>query len=69
MKGRLDARVAKLEGRHRVRDYAAMVRRMTDEDLVELHAIFNRQAEREKHGEPWDPADSAAAARITARYR
>jgi hypothetical protein len=65
----LDARIAKLEGRYDVTDYAAMVRRMTDEDLVELHEIFNRQAERNERGEPRDPADAAAAARITARYR
>lgn len=68
MKGRLDARVAKLEGRYDLTDYAALVRRMTDEDLNELHVILKRQLEREERGEPPDPADSAAAARIEARY-
>jgi hypothetical protein len=68
MSGRLETRVAKLEGHHRVPDYAALVRRMTDEDLHALHAIFERKAERKKSGEPPDPADSAAVARIEARY-
>ena len=68
MRGRLEARIAKLEGRYDVTDYAALLRRMDDEDLDELFVIAKRQLEREERGEPPDPADSAAAARIKARY-
>jgi hypothetical protein len=67
-RGRLEARIAKLKGRYDVTDYAALLRRMDDEDLDQLFVVARRQLELEERVEPPDPSDSAAAARIKARY-
>jgi hypothetical protein len=64
----LEARIAKLKGRYDVTDYAALLRRMDDEDLDQLFVVARRQLELEERVEPPDPSDSAAAARIKARY-
>jgi hypothetical protein len=69
MTGQLRTRVARLESRHvSPVGYASLVRRLNDADLDALHAILKRQVEREDRGERPDPGDTAAAARIEARY-